>query len=161
MCTVDLFPISGSITADNALNEEMKRPYPSSAVYHVSTALNLPKPALTYLPLNPDPIADAVARMPPIPPLHIPCQPGLGHPTSSDPPQLESVVLRIGNHLITECSKLTPALVGGTFVEPTLVEYQGKKALVFVFAVGCLSLPSGMLINIFNFRLTCGFRTSQ
>jgi hypothetical protein len=44
-------------------------------------------------------------------------------------------VRQIGNHIITESSKLTPALIGEKFAEPTLVDYQGKKALVFVFGV--------------------------
>lgn len=30
---------------------------------------------------------------------------------------------------------MTGTLVGATFVQPNLVEYQGKKSLVFVFAV--------------------------
>jgi len=31
---------------------------------------------------------------------------------------------------------MTQALVGATFVQPAIVEYQGKKAIMFVFAVG-------------------------
>jgi len=42
-------------------------------------------------------------------------------------------IRQIGNHIITESSKLTPALIGEKFAEPTLVDYKGKKALVFVF----------------------------
>lgn len=63
-------------------------------------------------------------------------QPMLGHLYNSEIPQ--DVVFRIGNHLITESSKLTPALVGEKCVEPALVDYTGEKALVFVFGVRSL-----------------------
>ena len=45
------------------------------------------------------------------------------------------VVHRFGNYPITETSKQTQALVGATFVQPSLVDYQGNKSIVFVFAV--------------------------
>ena len=45
------------------------------------------------------------------------------------------VVHRFGNYPITESSKQTQALVGATFVQPALVDYQGSKSIVFVFAV--------------------------
>jgi len=44
------------------------------------------------------------------------------------------VVHRFGNYPITESSKQTQALVGATFVQPSLVDYQGNKSIVFVFA---------------------------
>ncbi|KAF8810302.1 hypothetical protein BYT27DRAFT_7186768 [Phlegmacium glaucopus] len=44
------------------------------------------------------------------------------------------VVHRFGNYPITETSKQTQALVGATFVQPALVDYQGAKSIVFVFA---------------------------
>lgn len=60
-------------------------------------------------------------------------QPMLRHLRHSEFP--DDAVFRMGNHLITESSKLTPALVGEKCVEPALVDYKGKKALVFVFGV--------------------------
>ena len=48
------------------------------------------------------------------------------------------VVHRFGNYPITESSKQTQALVGATFVQPALVDYQGAKSIVFVFAVRSL-----------------------
>jgi len=45
------------------------------------------------------------------------------------------VVHRFGNYPVTESSKQTQALVGATFVQPALVDYQGTKSIVFVFAV--------------------------
>jgi len=44
------------------------------------------------------------------------------------------VVHRFGAYPITESSKQTQALVGATFVQPALVDYQGTKSIVFVFA---------------------------
>ena len=45
------------------------------------------------------------------------------------------VVHRFGNYPVTESSKQTQALVGATFVQPAVVDYQGNKSIVFVFAV--------------------------
>jgi hypothetical protein len=45
------------------------------------------------------------------------------------------VLHRFGNYPLTESSKQTQALVGATFVQPALVDYQGAKSIVFVFAV--------------------------
>jgi hypothetical protein len=44
------------------------------------------------------------------------------------------VIHRIGDYAITETSKLTHALVGQTFVQPLLVDYKGRKSLMFAFA---------------------------
>jgi len=55
----------------------------------------------------------------------------LGHLKESEIPP--DVVHRVGNHLITESSKMTPAVVGEKVVEPALVDYKGRKALMFVF----------------------------
>ena len=71
------------------------------------------------------------------------------------------VVHRFGNYPITESSKQTQALVGATFVQPALVDYQGTKSIVFVFAVrfSCsrfVSLrPSSLLTN--RYSLSLGF----
>ena len=69
------------------------------------------------------------------------------------------VVHRFGNYPITESSKQTQALVGATFVQPALVDYQGTRSIVFVFAVRfsysrSVSLqPSSLLTN----RYSLGF----
>ena len=57
----------------------------------------------------------------------------LGHLRESEVPS--DVVHRVGNHLVTESSKMTPAVVGEKVVEPALVDYKGRKALIFVFGV--------------------------
>lgn len=54
-------------------------------------------------------------------------------PYSSSQPSC--AVHRVGGYAVIENSKLTSALVGATFVQPSTVEYQGNKSLVFVFAV--------------------------
>ncbi|PPQ92200.1 hypothetical protein CVT25_008974 [Psilocybe cyanescens] len=44
------------------------------------------------------------------------------------------VVHRLDGYPITENSKQTQALVGATFVQPVVMDYQGSKAIIFVFA---------------------------
>ncbi|KAL9711991.1 hypothetical protein Ac2012v2_005066 [Leucoagaricus gongylophorus] len=90
--------------------------------------------AYTYFPLHPFTTPSAEGGVVPlrISPFQIPRrQPMLSQLNEAEPPS--DIVLRIGNHLVTESSKLTPALVGERFVEPTLIDYKGKKCLVFVF----------------------------
>ncbi|KAF9451986.1 hypothetical protein P691DRAFT_287496 [Macrolepiota fuliginosa MF-IS2] len=89
--------------------------------------------AFTYFPLHPFTTPSAESGGPPrVAPFQIPRrQPMLGQLNEAEPPS--DIVLRIGNHLVTESSKLTPALVGEKFVEPKLIDYGGRKCLVFVF----------------------------
>ena len=92
---------------------------------------NLP---MTYFPLHPYMSLDSSGSHSPTPPFQIPRrQLMLAHVNPYDLPN--DVVYRIGNHYVTESSKLTPALVGEKFTEPTLVDLEGTKALVFVFGV--------------------------
>jgi hypothetical protein len=69
----------------------------------------------------------------PLPPLHVPPHPipGFLPPSHAAP----DIVSHMGDFPITESSKLTQALVGATFVQPACVDYQGRKSLMFVFAV--------------------------
>ncbi|EKM81081.1 hypothetical protein AGABI1DRAFT_56409 [Agaricus bisporus var. burnettii JB137-S8] len=89
--------------------------------------------AFTYFPRHPFTTPSAEGDGAPRDnPFQIPRrQPMLGHLNEAEPPS--DVILRIGNHLVTESSKLTPALVGEKFVEPVLVDYKGKKCFFFVF----------------------------
>lgn len=91
--------------------------------------------AFTYFPRHPFTTPSAEGDGAPRDnPFQIPRrQPMLGHLNEAEPPS--DVILRIGNHLVTESSKLTPALVGEKFVEPVLVDYKGKKCFFFVFGV--------------------------
>ena len=45
------------------------------------------------------------------------------------------IVYRLDGFPIAESSKQTTALVGATFVQPVVMEYRGKKGIMFVFAV--------------------------
>lgn len=45
------------------------------------------------------------------------------------------VVHYLDGYPIIENSKQTQALVGATFVQPVVMDYQGSKAIIFVFAV--------------------------
>ncbi|KAF9485650.1 hypothetical protein BDN70DRAFT_870956 [Pholiota conissans] len=44
------------------------------------------------------------------------------------------IVHHLDGFPITESSKQTQALVGATFVQPSIIDYQGHKSIVFVFA---------------------------
>lgn len=67
------------------------------------------------------------------------------------PPEGTSdVVYHLEGFPITENSKQTQALVGATFVQPSIIDYQGKKAIVFVFAVR-RELPDACLHSINDF----------
>ena len=130
MCTVDLFPVPESLSSDSSSSTSQYYPRASS-----STGADPRSVApLTYFPLHPYTTQDAHGEEATTASFHIPRrQPLLRHLNANEVPK--DVVFRLGNHLVTESSKLTPALVGEKFVEPTLIEHKGKKALVFVFGV--------------------------
>jgi hypothetical protein len=50
-------------------------------------------------------------------------------------PRGSDIIHTVNDFPIIERSKKTHALVGATFVQPSIVEYQGKKSIMFVFAV--------------------------
>ncbi|EDR08806.1 uncharacterized protein LACBIDRAFT_296250 [Laccaria bicolor S238N-H82] len=129
MCTVDLFPVPESLLSSDS-SSSTSQYYPRASM---STGAD-PRSAapLTYFPLHPYTTQDVHAEEAAMASFHIPRrQPLVRHLNPNEVPK--DVVFRLGNHLVTESSKLTPALVGEKFVEPTLVEHKGKKALVFVF----------------------------
>ncbi|TEB38369.1 hypothetical protein FA13DRAFT_1761555 [Coprinellus micaceus] len=130
MCTVDLFPVPEQTTTSSVpagvIPPNGYRLNPAGQYgYSDSTTM-------TYYPLHPFKTSDINGREINISPFQIPRrQPVLSPVSHTDPPK--DVVHRFGNHLITESSKMTPALVGEKFIEPTQVDYKGQKALVFVF----------------------------
>lgn len=73
--------------------------------------------------------------------------------TISNGEQPRDVVYKLENHLITESSKLTPALVGEKFVEPVLVNYKGKDCLMFVFGAS-VRFPLRATFQL-NYLLLC------
>lgn len=114
--------------------------------------INPSEDEFTYYPLHPftTPGAEIGGTPQHMSPFRIPRrQPMLGSLDKVEPPP--DIVLRIGNHLVTESSKLTPALVGERFVEPTLIDYKGRKCLVFVFGVRFLI---SLLLVVLVQRLT-------
>ena len=147
MCTVDLFPVpEAAYEVRSPGSTSSPEPSYTAASYHDSHSSasgssthqhSQSRYPLTYFPLHPYMSVDADGSQAPQPPFQIPRrQLMLGHLSQSETPH--DVVHRVGNHLITESSKLTPALVGEKFVEPTLVDYKGRKALIFVFGVSTL-----------------------
>ncbi|KAF8638382.1 hypothetical protein AX16_010529 [Volvariella volvacea WC 439] len=149
MCTVDLFPVD---SPDQAPRSRHHYDYgPNGAPYPRSGPPSRPQDTRTYpysYMSQPQPQSQASSTMPPILPLHVPNgsptrrSPGStsvsSYSSSSTPPSSNSssdVIHRIGTQVLTEESKLTNALVGATFVQPCCVDYQGRKALLFVFAV--------------------------
>lgn len=140
VCSVDLFPVPETILFETRSSASQSPQSPSSS-HDVDLSRSNFQP-LTYFPLHPytststDPSSSSHIVNPPF---QIPRrQPMLGNVHPSNIPS--DVVFRIGNHLITESSKLTPALVGEKFTEPTLVDYKGKACLVFVFGVSSFVL---------------------
>ncbi|KXN85322.1 hypothetical protein AN958_11422 [Leucoagaricus sp. SymC.cos] len=135
LCGVDLFPVPDKIFDDQIPVPSCMPPPQASSPFELNYAApnNPTENAYTYFPLYPftTPSTEG-GGAPRVSPFQIPRrQPMLGQLNEADPPT--DIVLRIGNHLVTESSKLTPALVGEKFVEPTLIDYKGRKCLVFVF----------------------------
>ncbi|CAA7259065.1 unnamed protein product [Cyclocybe aegerita] len=135
MCTVDLFPIPEA-TYDSRSPGSQSPPSSEASIsyggFPGSSREVQPRYPFTYFPLHPYMTLDVDGSQATTPPFQIPRrQLMLGHLSQTEMPQ--DVVYHIGNHLVTESSKLTPALVGEKFVEPTLVDHKGKKALIFVF----------------------------
>ncbi|KIM40220.1 hypothetical protein M413DRAFT_413646 [Hebeloma cylindrosporum] len=112
MCTVDLFPVPETVYQPGS-------PAPQSSpgpFYPPSHGGDYP---LTYYPLHPYMSAGTSSSIQAMaPPFQIPRRQLMLAPLP--PSEIPS-------------DALTPALIGEKFAEPTLVDYQGKKALVFVF----------------------------
>ncbi|KAF8633409.1 hypothetical protein AX17_004580 [Amanita inopinata Kibby_2008] len=124
MCSLDLFPVPGTLA-------DTESPLASTSAFQSTHArlYNQRPNDLTYFPLHPFNTTPALAE---VPPFQIPRrQPMLKTITNNEMPG--DVIHRIQNHLVTESSKLTPALVGEKYVEPVLVDYKGKQCLMFVF----------------------------
>jgi len=133
MCTIDLFPApDSSYQPDSPLS----LPESSGGKYHGSR--DSQAYPYTYFPLHPYTSANGGGPRALQLPFQLPRrQLMLGHLRESEIPP--DVTYRVGNHLVTESSKMTPAVVGEKVVEPALVDYNGRKALVFVFGVSIMS----------------------
>ena len=134
MCTVDLFPVPEYIYEPHSSISQAS-PQPSYTHQNTGSEDTQSRYSLTYFPVHPYMSLEVDSEtQASVAPFQIPRrQPILRHLQHSEIPH--DVVFQIDNHLITESSKLTPALVGEKCVEPALVDYKGRKALIFVFGV--------------------------
>ncbi|KAL0946255.1 hypothetical protein HGRIS_012510 [Hohenbuehelia grisea] len=133
VCTVDLFPVPSQ--AD-----------PVQRDIHPIVPLSPPNGHAIYPPGGPSPprISAAPTNGHPVPFQMYPTQTQMTATTSALrstvtaylPTIPSPIVHHVNGFPIAESSKMTAALVGATFVQPSTFEYQGKKSLVFVFAVG-------------------------
>lgn len=127
MCTVDLFPVP---------NENWTSRSPTQ------TSFSSPSPPL--LDGNENFIFASPQASPPTS-----AQSQASTPTS---PSFEDVIHYVGNHVITESSKETSSLVGATFVQPAIVDYEGKKTIMFVFSVRTSPLNIKVPLKVSSFR---------
>jgi hypothetical protein len=117
ICSVDLFPVPDSG------GPWTRQPAPSNQIPYASSTPNNSLRS-TYSPENRTSTRHDQGQ-------------GFTTPSSNAP----DVVWHHRDFPITESSKLTSFLVGATFVEPCLIDYQGKMALLFVFAVCIIPAP--------------------
>ena len=136
LCTVDLFPVppgqkhnAGDSPGTHKLISLTQPPLPSAGPSHVNyPAEHVGTHAtFTFMP-NEYPAKQPSVELSPQPQPHIPS-------FISASPSAPDVIHYVDDFPITDTSKMTHALVGGTFVQPAIVEYQGKKTIMFVFAV--------------------------
>ncbi|KAF8964749.1 velvet factor-domain-containing protein [Flammula alnicola] len=130
LCTVDLFPVPGP---------------DSSPVQPSRTKAASAPPTQTSFFSSPSPSSSSSAYSPQTVHYHHQQQPN-GTPCMSPTkgshfsgyilPSVGSadIVHHLDGFPVTEISKQTQALVGATFVQPAVIDYQGSKAIVFVFA---------------------------
>lgn len=62
-------------------------------------------------------------------------------------PSSNDIIHYVGNHAITESSKVTSSLVGATFVQPAIVDYEGKKTIIFVFSDLAVKIEGTFLLR--------------
>jgi hypothetical protein len=68
-------------------------------------------------------------------------------PSTPTSPSFKDVIHYVGNYAITESSKVTSSLVGATFVQPAIVDYEGKKAIIFVFSDLAVKIEGTFLLR--------------
>jgi hypothetical protein len=149
VCTVDLFPVPGP--TDSPRGKDLKdsptrrtvaapcnqTPYSSSLPQSPPYPQQEPHQQQSFKFVTSNPYS-TTSQQPQSPPGSRPFS--TAHITSAaagflPPSSSADIVHHLGDFPVTESSKLTHALVGATFVQPANVDYQGKKALMFVFAV--------------------------
>ncbi|TEB25558.1 hypothetical protein FA13DRAFT_1738277 [Coprinellus micaceus] len=129
ICTVDLFPIPG-----HGNDEHLNRDERNSSSSGSST------PARSHNG------SDGRYGSDSLPPASI-------ISSFEDDTDPSEVVHYVNNFPVVEGTKVTGALVGQTVVQPNVVEYQGQKALVFVFADLAVKTEGNFIIRYRVFDL--------
>ncbi|ESK92276.1 hypothetical protein Moror_4674 [Moniliophthora roreri MCA 2997] len=134
VCTVDLFPLPGTVPAlPPTRNHSRLGPIsraepmsPSRYVHHRRTSSG----QISSSPPSPAPSRNPSQHSSTFVSTHS-REPSFEEPAS---PSSNIVVHHVDGQPIVEGTQLTNALVGATFVQPTVVDWHGKKTLMFVFA---------------------------
>ncbi|KAF9526592.1 velvet factor [Crepidotus variabilis] len=160
MCTVDLFPLPESAYAPRSPSSH-SLPTSSYVGYpYDESRQDEPPTTYTYFPLHPYVSSSAEGGQASQPPFQLPRrQLMLSHLKEEEFPP--DVVYQVGNHLITESSKLTPAVVGEKVVEPTIVDYKGRKAMIFVFGDIAVRREGVFILRYRAFDIFSGVESSQ
>ncbi|KIM54045.1 hypothetical protein SCLCIDRAFT_1222348 [Scleroderma citrinum Foug A] len=122
LCYVDLFPVPTQSSPSSSSSHEPR---------HLSRmpGRDLPDPSSRSLFHHTYPRHDATQYLHA---LAIP-NPATSSQSEHAPPQA-SVITHFDDQPITEDVKATSALSGATFVQPAVIDHQGRKTLVFAFA---------------------------
>jgi len=148
MCTLDMFPIPGPEEDDDFLS--------SSSSPRSSMTTNT---GFTYFQTHPAPSDHHVKRS--APDLQLPHKPLLHYVSSAHQIPQNDLLMQYGNHFITESSKQTFAVVGEKFAEPTLIDHEGNKVLVFVFPDLAVQQEGYFVFRFRMFDLFSGVPDSQ
>ncbi|KAF8240491.1 hypothetical protein L208DRAFT_1427949 [Tricholoma matsutake] len=146
LCTVDLFPVPPQNIARDSVTHKLvpfnQPPLPSPGPSHVKRSTDTP---FTFVP-NEYPAEQPSVELSPQP----------RHRTSGFPvpsPSAPDVIHCVNDFPITESSKVTHALVGATFVQPAIVDYQGQKSMMFVFADLAVKVEGNFILRYRVFDL--------
>lgn len=149
LCTVDLFPVSPNQNGLNQKDSKFEATPPQSSFSEEDK-----QHILTFVPAHPYPIPSgpmsttAIPSSPPVIPGFLPASypaPDIVHYSAGFP--------------VTETSKMTQALVGATFIQPVIVEYQGNMSIMFVFSVRLVSFCTYIYPTINSYRRTWPLRS--
>jgi hypothetical protein len=114
MCSIDLYPVPDSLYQQRSQSSSSTPKSSHEGHMHLGLRDNQPVCLYTYFPFHP--YTSPSSSRPQIP-FQLPRrQLMLSHLKGSEVPS--DVVYRVGNHLVTESSKMTPAVVGEKVVEP-------------------------------------------
>ncbi|KAF8065281.1 velvet factor-domain-containing protein [Lyophyllum atratum] len=133
LCTVDLFPMPPTDTHNK--NQRLQSAPPTQASFPSSSSqypMEHSQQPFTFIPSHAYSMNQSLtdALMPS--PTRSTLPPDSGYMSSSQ--TAPDVVQYVNGFPIRESSKMTSSLVGATFVQPAIVEYQGRKSVMFVFA---------------------------